>query len=131
MILGRTDQGLVTDPNGRGPGRVTGLGHLGEVYNWWKGRRGGHNFGHQDSAAFSDAINRAASTPVTPPAFQGAPVPHLDQMRQFRSEMEAPIRMRFERDPGESQFRRSSIRREVDKEFRDARWLSMVDIGAA
>jgi uncharacterized protein (TIGR02594 family) len=55
----------------------------------------------------------------------------IDEMRAVREEMEEPIQLRFERDVGEEQFRRASMRREVDREVREARWDSFADIGAA
>jgi hypothetical protein len=55
----------------------------------------------------------------------------IDEMRRAREEMEEPIQLRFERDIGEEQFRRASMRREVDREVREARWDSFADIGAA
>jgi hypothetical protein len=59
------------------------------------------------------------------------PSPAIDEMRRAREEMEEPIQLRFERDVGEEQFRRASMRREVDREVREARWDSFADIGAA
>lgn len=53
MISGRTDQGMLTDPNGRGPGRVH-VGGSNEVYNFWKGQRGRAQFSWADSAHFAE-----------------------------------------------------------------------------
>ena len=55
----------------------------------------------------------------------------IDEIRRAREKMEEPIQLRFERDIGEEQFRRASMRREVDREVREARWDSFADIGAA
>jgi hypothetical protein len=78
-----------------------------------------------------------APEPPAPAAPQEAPAPEsrgpsaIDEMRAAREEMEEPIQLRFERDIGEEQFRRASMRREVDREVREARWDSFADIGAA
>jgi murein DD-endopeptidase MepM/ murein hydrolase activator NlpD len=72
IILMRTDQGMVGDPNSRGPGRVPVPGTR-EVYNYFRGR----GFSHADSARFAAQHNAQAqasktipttATPVTPPA---------------------------------------------------------------
>jgi hypothetical protein len=60
LIEGRTDQGMVTDPNGRGPGRIRVPGTTG-VFNFWQGKRGGRYFSHADSAAFAEEQNRKAN----------------------------------------------------------------------
>lgn len=55
----------------------------------------------------------------------------LDDARKVRSELEEPIRLNFAKEPGADQFARSSIRRQADRELRDARATSFADIGAA
>lgn len=52
-IKSRTDQGMVGDPNWRGPGRVKIPGSN-EIYNFWHGRRRGIDFGTGDSQRFAD-----------------------------------------------------------------------------
>jgi hypothetical protein len=59
LILGRTDQGSGNDPNVRGPGRVPVPGTR-EIYNFWKGRRGGRDFSHADAQRFAEDMNRRA-----------------------------------------------------------------------
>jgi hypothetical protein len=53
LIIGRTDQGMVGDPNAQGPGRVPGFK---EIYNFWKGERprGGAQFTHKTSEEFAN-----------------------------------------------------------------------------
>ena len=70
---------------------------------------------------------QAAPAPAPQADYEGVARRHM----QLREQLERPVKMRFERDPGETQFRRHNIRREVDREFRDARWESLSDIGAA
>jgi uncharacterized protein (TIGR02594 family) len=60
LIRGRTDQGSGTDPNVRGPGRVPVEG-TSEVFNYWKGRRGGRDFSHADSQKFSEDVARGVA----------------------------------------------------------------------
>ena len=64
-----------------------------------------------------------------------AGVPQIDAYRAMREEMERPIKMNIEAPKPPSQlvpqFRRSSARNETNREFRDARWNSLTDIGAA
>lgn len=66
---------------------------------------------------------------------QGPPMPgaeQLDQMRQQRGELEKPIKLNFESDLNSGQFVRHTIRRNVDRELREARYSeSLADIGAA
>lgn len=166
-IEGRTDQGLLTDPNGRGPGRFwrPGMSRT-EVYNFWKGSRRGRQFTHQDSANFAaeqQALrlrsqqggagatgnrlyvgpNRDVSSgdesegldmrrPDAPPV-GGVDMDALrERARGLRSELEEPIRLRAQMDYGsDTQFRRSSMRRETDRELRESRYNSYSDIGAA
>jgi hypothetical protein len=71
LIIGRTDQGMVGDPNWRGPGRVPGFK---EVYNFWKGSRRGRDYTHADAQRFAEEQQRryqeanAAPTAATPAA---------------------------------------------------------------
>lgn len=60
LILGRTDQGMVGDPNANGPGRIKVPGTSG-IFNYWKGSRRGRYFSHEDSAKFSDDLNKHAN----------------------------------------------------------------------
>jgi hypothetical protein len=55
VIQGRTDQGWKGDPNASGPGRVEVPGND-DIYNYWTGKRGGHEFSHADSARFAENI---------------------------------------------------------------------------
>lgn len=52
---GRTDQGSGADPNVGGPGRISVPGARGEVFNYWRGRRGGREFTYEDSRRFAEA----------------------------------------------------------------------------
>lgn len=55
LIQGRTDQGTFGDPNAAGPGRVRFPGmQRSEIYNFWKGSRGGFGFSHEDSRRFAE-----------------------------------------------------------------------------
>jgi hypothetical protein len=51
--------------------------------------------------------------------------------RQLRSELERPVTIRTRMDASDAQFRRASMRREADRELREARRNSYSDIGAA
>jgi hypothetical protein len=53
LIQGRTDQGMVGDPNWQGPGRVPVAG-TNEIYNFWKGTRGGRYYSHADTQRFAE-----------------------------------------------------------------------------
>jgi TP901 family phage tail tape measure protein len=55
----------------------------------------------------------------------------LQQMQDLRSELEKPITIQTRMEAGDTQFRRSSINREVNREQREASWNSYADIGAA
>ena len=63
------------------------------------------------------------------------PIPHLEHYRKLREDLERPIKMNIETPNIPSQlapqFRRASARIETNREFRDARWSSYSDIGAA
>lgn len=72
-IQGRTDQGMVGDPNANGPGRIKVPGTSG-IFNYWKGSRNGQYFSHEDSAKFADDINKRAAQPW---GANAAPVPWL------------------------------------------------------
>ena len=48
-----------------------------------------------------------------------------------RAEAERPIPIRFEHQPGETQMRRTSISREVDRSVREATLNSYADAGFA
>jgi uncharacterized protein (TIGR02594 family) len=93
--------------------------------------------GATPSASSQPAPSPSPELPPAPAAPQEAPAPEsrrpsaIDEIRGVREEMEEPIQLRFERDIGEEQFRRASMRREVDREVREARWDSFADIGAA
>jgi hypothetical protein len=54
IIKGRTDQGMVGDPNWQGPGVVKAPGST-DIYNYWKGERRGISFSHEDAARFAAA----------------------------------------------------------------------------
>ena len=62
-------------------------------------------------------------------------IPNLEHYRQLREDLEKPIKMKIETPEVPSQlapqFRRASARIEHNREFRDARWSSYSDIGAA
>jgi hypothetical protein len=78
-------------------------------------------------------------TPVPPPSYEdGPPIssePDLSKYQQLREDLERPIRMSIEAPSVPSQltpqFRRATARNETNREFRDARWSSYSDIGAA
>jgi hypothetical protein len=73
------------------------------------------------------ALTQMPNMPTAPPAELDA-----DKIRGMRSELAQPIRIRAEMDPGsDSQFRRASIQRQVNREVRESSWDSMNDIGAA
>ncbi|RZN13902.1 hypothetical protein, partial [Bradyrhizobium sp. Leo121] len=145
IIQGRTDQGTFGDPNANGPGRVffPGMSRR-EIYNFWKGSRRGRQFTYQDSARFaeeqnarapaSDGLNQPALTqrpemPTEPPAELNA---DLQKIKDQRAELEKPITIRAQLDRGQdNQFRRASMRREVNREVREAAYNSYNDIGAA
>lgn len=57
--------------------------------------------------------------------------PDLSYLQEMREEFSKPIKMNIQRDLGEVQFRRMSLRREAEREVREARWLSFMDVGAA
>jgi hypothetical protein len=67
------------------------------------------------------------SAPVEEPEKPAA----IEELERVREDAERPIKLKFEREPGEESFRRASIRRQVDREVRESRWDSMADIGAA
>src|SRR4029077_16258788 len=60
IIEGRADQGMRGDPNAMGPGRVRVPGTSG-IFNYWRGRRSGHDYTHAESAAFADEQRRIAA----------------------------------------------------------------------
>ena len=60
IIHGRTDQGMVGDPNAGGPGRVRVPG-TGGIFNFWKGKRSGHYFSPEESAGFAAEEERIAA----------------------------------------------------------------------
>lgn len=53
------------------------------------------------------------------------------EAEKVREELEKPIKLNFKAGGDSSQFVRASMRREVDREERNARWESFADIGAA
>jgi len=80
-------------------------------------------------------------------ALRGAPIQNLEGSKQFgkqsaaddesvgaaqaaRAELEKPIKVNMDLG-GATQFGRASMRREADREVREARWNSYSDIGAA
>lgn len=79
---------------------------------------------------------RPVRSPDDPLPGQGRPeqpgrISGLDEAKQVRAELEEPIKLNFAREPGSEQFARSSLRRQADREMRDARMSSFTDIGAA
>ena len=54
-----------------------------------------------------------------------------DHDHDERAEAERPIPIRFEHQPGETQMRRTSISREVDRSVREATLNSYADAGFA
>ena len=77
IIQGRTDQGMVGDPNANGPGRIRVPGTSG-IFNFWKGKRRGQYFSHEDSARFAEETNRNAAGGGNSPWANGAqPLPWL------------------------------------------------------
>ena len=60
---------------------------------------------------------------------------NVDQYHKLREDLERPIKMNIEAPDIPSQlvpqFRRASARTETNREFREARWASYSDIGAA
>ena len=100
--------------------------------NRYSFRRGDQAPGAPSRAAGPGAGSRQAAGPEDEVWSKGAPpVQHLEQLRMERQELERPIKMRFEKPPGESQFRRANIRREVNREHREAIHNSFSDIGGA
>lgn len=60
------------------------------------------------------------------------PEPELEWPgRRGDSQSTHTIKYRFERDPGEYQFRRASYEREVNSAIRESRWYGPEDIGIA
>src|SRR5262245_32370471 len=61
--------------------------------------------------------------------------PDIEQAQKLREDLERPIKMNIEAPDIPSQlvpqFRRASARAETNREFREARWSSYSDIGAA
>lgn len=93
------------------------------------------------SKAFRDAIARGKAErkeqgPPAPPATD-VPMPQarpstLEEARMIRAELEQPITIRTQMAKGsDSQFRRATMRREMNREVREANWNSYSDIGAA
>jgi hypothetical protein len=133
---------------GNQPGTISGRGGVSEQWHP-ASRLNIRRATEREYRAMPDTAPRAAPTPPPEPApspapeappapaapAPDAPAPEwrrpIDEMRGFREKMEEPIQLRFERDIGEEQFRRASMRREVDREVREARWDSFADIGAA
>ena len=75
LIQGRTDQGMVGDPNWQGPGKVKVPGTSG-IFNYWRGRRLGREFTHEDSRRFAENMNRrAAEADAAHPTTAGMPGP--------------------------------------------------------
>ena len=58
LIKSRTDQGMVGDPNWQGPGQVPDPSGGKEVYNFWKGQRGGRDYTHEDARKFAEKQER-------------------------------------------------------------------------
>jgi len=128
-IRGFTDQGMPSDPNGAWGMRHGHLMKGGNLFTDWGGGPG-HDFAtrfreEQQRAVAGEGAHDTASIPL-PQAR-----PHLDKELQKKKELEKPIQIRYERDPGEAQFRRASMRAQLDREVRDARWKSFSDVGAA
>lgn len=73
------------------------------------------------------ALNQQPEMPTQAPAELQAPNPAAD----LRSQLEEPITIRTRMDASDTQFRRTSMRREADRELRDQRWNSFSDIGGA
>jgi uncharacterized protein (TIGR02594 family) len=133
---------------GNQPGTISGRGGVSEQWHP-ASRLNIRRATEREYRAMPDTAPRPAPTPPPEPApspapeappapaapAPDAPAPEwrrpIDEMRGVREEMEEPIQLRFERDIGEEQFRRASMRREVDREVREARWDSFADIGAA
>lgn len=114
---------------------------------WLEGGREGRDAWGTSGTAYSKAIGRemrnaAPSTPpVAPPPTAQQPTTPLvpdpgdrgeaKSPEELRAELSRPITIQARMEGGESQFRRSSISREVSREVRDARASSYADIGAA
>jgi murein DD-endopeptidase MepM/ murein hydrolase activator NlpD len=75
------------------------------------------------------ARERPAAAPVA--TREGRPEGALEEARRQRAELSKPIPLRFEREAGSDQFMRASIRRQTDRELREARGASFSDLGAA
>jgi uncharacterized protein (TIGR02594 family) len=74
------------------------------------------------------ALNQQPEYPTAPPAdLSGA----QNEAQELRTQLEQPIVIRARMDASEAQFRRTSIRRETDKELRENRADSYADFGAA
>lgn len=57
VIKSRTDQGMIGDPNSKGPGRVKVSGTT-EIFNHWTGQRRGKDYSHAISSAWSKEQER-------------------------------------------------------------------------
>lgn len=141
ILEGATDQGMPSDPNGQ-----TAIGGFrkkmgGNVFNDWGG--GGSpmdaarwRIEQQKKVNSSQPTTPAESVPMPQPKPQqvdpSTPMSSLEEARKLRAELEQPITIRTQLDRGsDSQFRRASMRREVNREVREASWSSYADIGSA
>lgn len=91
IIDGRTDQGMAGDPNANGPGRIKVPGTSG-IFNFWKGKRGGKYFSHEDSARFAAEQRRqiegggdASGSPASTGSTFGR---HMDDVEAARQRMD-------------------------------------------
>jgi Phage-related minor tail protein len=140
--LGRAIDLNQTGRNQRGGGTTLGVATENALAEKW-GLRSGANFRRPDAGHFEVNSAARARRAIAPDQTPGATasqspgemkptqgVPHL-QLQDMRSELEQPIIMRTKLDSTDMQFRRSSMRREADREVREARFDSVHDIGAA
>ena len=83
--------------------------------------------GGQTAVASAEPAMAAPAAAATP----SAAAPPSGAEPSERAEAERPIPIRFEHQPGETQMRRTSISREVDRSVREATLNSYADAGFA
>lgn len=91
---------------------------------------------HQDAVAPAAAAqptmpqSRWHDEPAAAPGLSST-AEQIKQMEAARARLEQPIQLRSKMDASDTQFRRATMCREVDREYREARWNANSDIGAA
>lgn len=82
----------------------------------------------KQAAAEQERSAAAAQTQPQAGADMSGMRAQLAEMQRMRAELSKPIPLRFEHQPGAMQAQRSQVRRQIDREIREAAWSSYADV---